>query len=53
MGIGIGRFLFWENGIQTTGTGIWSLGMGKMSKMGMGFEHYEVGFRKKWARKWH
>ena len=32
MGIGIGWFLPWENGVQATGTGIWSLGMGKNVK---------------------
>ena len=32
MGIGIDRFLPWENGVQATATGIWSLGMGKNVK---------------------
>ena len=32
MGIRIGRFLPWENGVQATGTGIWSLGMEKNVK---------------------
>ena len=47
MGIGIGQFLHWKNGIQASGTGVWSLGMGiksQNSKIGMGFEHCEVGF---------
>ena len=55
MGMGFGRFLLWENGIQATGTGIWSLGMGKRcrkSKSEMGFGHYGVGFRKNWAGIW-
>ena len=49
MGIGIGKFLPWENGIQTTGNGIWSLRMGEKcqkSNMGMGFEHCKVEFQK-------
>ena len=36
MGAGIGLLLPWENEIQGTGTGIWTLGMGKNVKMGSG-----------------
>ena len=64
MGAGIGLLLPWENETQGSWTGIWALGMGKKInvKMGMGsiltvtrmgFEHWEVGFGKIWAGKWH
>ena len=50
MGIRIGRFCPGKMASSHTGTGTWSLEIGKKylkSKMGMGFENCEVGFGKK------
>ena len=50
----IGWFLSLENGIKRTGTGIWSLVIlekYQKLKLGMEFEHCEVGFRENMRKK--